>query len=187
MAHLTLLQSAGPTARGSLFVSAAGLLSLIALGPGCVTTPKYSVAEEASMQEKARCVSGVSEAAIAPVFEKDSVERIEPLYTAASPGGHGSGGNYSQLIGAIIHLRAINGVTAEWLDGALECHSARRLLGELPEATPTDPFWLPGRMVDIEAVAARAGYHVYVRGGNIHDAEAILARANAFLEASARR
>jgi hypothetical protein len=82
----------------------------------------------------------------------------------------------------------VKGFTATWLDRALECHSARRVLGRIPAATlPNDPFWLPGRMVDIEVAATHAGLQVFIRRQNIKDAEEILARANAFVEATVRR
>jgi len=163
------------------------LLASLALGSGCVTAPSKvpTAEEEATRAEKTRCSPDVDESSIAWVFAHDAVVAVDPLYTTAAVGGQGAGGNYSQLIGAIVRLRAMRGVTAEWLDRALECHSARRVLGRMPETTnPTDPFWLPGRTIDIEAVAARGEYRVHLRGANIRDAEAILARANAFLEAS---
>jgi hypothetical protein len=135
--------------------------------------------------EAAHCGPDVDEDALAPVFAAQTVESAEPLYTAVSGGARGAGGNYSQLIGAIVRLRAVKGFTAEWLDRALECHSARRVLGHIPPVD--DPFWLPGRTVDIETASTRSGFQVFIRGQSIRDAEEILARANAFVESRARR
>jgi hypothetical protein len=156
---------------------------------GCATAPPpRPVAEEAAERERARCGPGVNEEALAPVFAAETVEAAEPLYAAAASGGAGAGGNYSRLIGASIRLRAVRGFTAAWLDRALECHSARRVLERIPTTTlPNDPFWLPGRMVDIEVAATRAGFQVFVRGQTIKDSEEILARANAFVEVMVRR
>ena len=137
--------------------------------------------------ERIRCDGDVDESTLAPIFEDKIIESVEPLYTPVSSGGHGAGGNYSQLIGAIVRLSAYKGFTAEWLDRALECHSARRVLGRIPSTKePNDPFWLPQRTVDIEVSATRSTFNVFVRGGSIKDAEEILARANAFLEARRR-
>jgi len=62
-------------------------------------------------------------------------------------------------------VRAVRGFTATWLDRALECHAARRLLGRIPESTlPNEPFWLPEKMVDIEVAATHAGFQVFIRG-----------------------
>ena len=189
MDRLTPFRTSYTFFRRSFPCRAAEFVAVIALGAACASNPAKvrSVAEEAAQQEKARCTPGTDEGSIAQVFTRDAVESVEPLYTAASIGGTGTGGNYTQLLGAIVRLRAIKGVSAEWLDQALECHSARRLLGQIQDAGQADPFWLPGRMVDIEAVAAHGGYQVYVRGKSIKDAEAILARANAFFEASTAR
>jgi hypothetical protein len=172
------------------FVAAASLSLLVsALLLGCATAPPpRPAAEEAAEMERARCGPDVQEEALAPVFAPDTVEGAEPFYTAAPTGGRGVGGNYSRLTGASIKLRAVKGFTAEWLDRALECHSARRVLGQIPATTlPDDPFWLPDRMVRIEVAATHAGFQVFVRGQSIKDAEEILARANAFVEARAHR
>ncbi len=155
---------------------------------GCATMPSRPVAEQAAEMERARCGPDVDEAALAPIFAGGSLESARPLYAAASPGGNAAGGNYSRLIGASIKLFAGKGFTAEWLDRALECHSARRVLGRIPAtAIPDDPFWLPGRMVDIEVAATRDGFQVYIRGQNVKDAEEILARVNAFVAARVGR
>jgi hypothetical protein len=133
----------------------ASALITSALLLGCATAPApRPVAEVAAETERARCAPDIDEETLAPVFAGETVEAAEPLYTAASGGGGGAGGNYAQLIGASIKLRAVKGFTATWLDRALECHSARRVLGRIPAATlPNDSFWLPGRMVDIDVEA----------------------------------
>ncbi len=156
---------------------------------GCATAPPPRPAvEEAAEMERARCGTDINEDVLAPLFAAETVEAAEPFYAAVASGGRGVGGNYSQLIGASIRLRAVKGFTAQWLDRALECHSARRLLGRIPAtALLDDPFWLPDRTVRIEVAATHAGFQVFVRGQNIRDAEEILTRANAFVEARARR
>jgi len=164
----------------------------LSVGAGCsaTSTPARSPAEEAAkMTAQDRCdAPDVAEAALAPLFEGDAIQSSEPIYTAVSHSGSGAGGNYSQLIGAVVRVSAIRGFTAEWLDRALECHSARRVLGQIPEsAIPNDPFWLPGRTVDIEVAVGRDGFHVNVRGKNVADAEEILARANRYVEVHAHR
>lgn len=179
--------SAGPVWHW--LVSGLSVLIPSALLLGCATAPPArSAAEDAAEVERAQCGSDIDEQALAPVFAGDPVEAAEPLYTAVSSGGSGVGGNYSQLIGASIKLRALKGFTAVWLARALRCHSARRVLGRIPaDALPNDPFWLPGKMVDLEVAATGAGYQVFIRGQNIKDAEKILGRANAFVEEKVRR
>lgn len=170
-------------------VGALNVLIPAALLLGCTTAPApRPVAEEAAEKERLRCGPDVDEKTLAPVFAGETVDAAEPLYARASSGASGAGGNYSRLIGASIKLRALKGFTAVWLDRALECHNARRVLGRIPADTlPNDPFWLPGKMVDIDVAATRAGYQLFIRGQNIRDAEKILGRANAFVEEKARR
>ena len=76
-------------------------------------------------------------------------------------------------------MRSLKGFTPEWLDRALECHGARRVLGKTPEV-PNDPFWLPDGMVDIDVQSDHDGFRVIARGHNASDAREILARAKAF-------
>jgi len=130
--------------------------------------------------ERARCGPDVGEATLAPVLqERANIDSVSPLY-ADVPGGKSGGG--TRLDGAVVRIRPIPGMTAEWLDRALECHSARRVLGRIPaDVLPNDPFWLPGgRTVDIDAESARDGFQVAVRGSTVDDNKEILSRANAF-------
>ena len=189
------MQMSGRTVQSSgalffLFLIGALGVSLIpsALLLGCAVPQPRPVAEQAAEMERAHCGVDVDEASLAPLFSSDTVDSVEPIYTAVSSGGRGVGGNYSQLSGASIKVRAVKSFSAAWLDRALECHSARRVLGQIPATTlPDDPFWLPGRMVNIEVAATHAGFQIFIRGQNIKDAEEILNRANAFVEARARR
>lgn len=169
--------------RAPRFSSVAAPILAVTIAAGCATTPSaepaHNPAEEAAAMERTRCGPDLDEAALAPVLNRQAIESVEPLYTREQSG---KSGNTSRLFGAVIRVRAIQGVTAEWLDRALECHSARRVLGRIPEnAMPNDPFWLPGRMVDIDAQSARDGFQVAVRGYSVDDAQEILIRANAFV------
>ncbi len=154
-----------------------------AIAAGCASTtpaePAHNAAEEAAASERSRCGPDLDEAALAPVLNGQAIESVEPLYTRVQGG---KSGETSRLFGALVRVRAVQGMTAEWLDRALECHSARRVLGRIPDTMmPNDPFWLPGRMVDIDAQSARDGFQVAVRGSSVDDAQEILIRANAFL------
>jgi hypothetical protein len=82
----------------------------------------------------------------------------------------------------------MKGVTAAWLDRALECHSARRVLGRIPpDQIPNDPFWLPGRTVDIDVVATGPEFAATIRSLEVSDAQEILERAKAFVEGGPAR
>jgi hypothetical protein len=51
-------------------------------------------------------------------------------------------------------------------------------------SSPSDPFWLPGRLVAIDVTARREGFRISVRGDSAADGQQILAHANALMEAS---
>lgn len=147
---------------------------------GCAdsSAPAKSPVDQASEVDRARCSKEVDENALQPVLSGTAIEAVEPLYGNIE---NVKVGPESELQGAMIRVRPVPGMTAEWLDRALECHSARRVLGKIaPNELPNDPFWLPGRTVDIDAESARDGFTVAVRGASPTDGREILERANAF-------
>lgn len=163
--------------KGTLRIA---VVALVAAGAaGCTLTdfnppPPLTTADKAASIERARCTPDVDDARLIPVITGTAVDSVEPLYTSDT-----------HLSGAVIRLRAAQGTTADWLDRALECHGAKRLLQHAPDGMmANDPFWLPGRMVDIDAQPARDGFKVTVRGESPDDAQEILIRANLYLAAS---
>jgi hypothetical protein len=156
---------------------------------GCTLTdfnppPAKTPVEQAASMAQTRCGTDVAEASLVPLVTGASVESVEPLYTRS--GGDRSGAD-THLSGALVRVRASQGVTAEWLDRALECHGAKRMLDQLPSDTiANDPFWLPGRTVDIDVESARDGFKVAVRADGTDEAQEILIRATAYLAASQR-
>lgn len=138
--------------------------------------------EDAAAAERSRCGPDLDETTLEPIFSHRAIESAEPLYARTNAD---RGGSTQHLEGAVIYIRAIHGMTAEWLDRALECHSARRVLGKTPEdAIKSDPFWLPGRMVEIETRPMGPGFRVAIRGATPDDAQEILIRASAFARMS---
>jgi hypothetical protein len=168
----TLLHCALPALAATTVVSCAET------SPSQARSPN----EEAAAVERSRCGPDLDETTLEPIFSHRAIESAEPLYARTSTDRAGPS---ARLQGAVIHVRAIQGMTVEWLDRALECHSARRVLGKIPEdVLRNDPFWLPGRMVDIDAQSAGHGFRVAVRGFTADDAQEILIRANAFAATS---
>ncbi len=148
---------------------------------GCAATssaPARSPMDEAAAVERSRCGPDLDETTLEPIFSHRAIESAEPLYARTGTDRAGTG---MKLQGANIYVRAIQGMTPEWLDRALECHGARRVLGKIPEnVSPNDPFWLPGRMVDLDTQSMGHGFRVSIRGVTPDDAQEILIRANAF-------
>lgn len=180
--------NASTTRNGKTSRKIAAALAMAAVGAaGCELVdfnppPPQTPTDKAASLERSACGPDVDEARLVPVVTGSAVDSVEPLYTGSPDDKSGSP---TRLSGAVIRIRAIRGITSEWLDRALECHSAKRLLGHLPvEAMANDPFWLPGRMVSIRADPAQDGFMVAVRGESTDDAQEILIRANAYLTAN---
>jgi hypothetical protein len=59
----------------------------------------------------------------------------------------------------------------------------KRVLGKIPPGDlPNDPFWLPGKTVDIDVVSTGAAFAATVRTLEPSDAQQIVDRTRAFLE-----
>jgi hypothetical protein len=57
------------------------------------------------------------------------------------------------------------------------------VLGKIPPGDlPNDPFWLPGKTVDIDVVSTGAAFAATVRTLEPSDAQQIVNRTRAFLE-----
>jgi hypothetical protein len=122
-------------------------------------------------------MSSTDEAALAPVLDGTAIEGVEPLYNSVV--GYKTG-QFSELTGTALTVRPIPGVTAEWLTRALECHSAKRVAGSIAGVAPNDPFFLPGRMVEIDARSVHGGFRVEVRAAGPAEGHQVLDRAKAF-------
>jgi hypothetical protein len=163
-------------------------LVVLRFATGCGATSNASARpakDVATEIERTRC-AGVDEAALAPIFEGRLAESVEPINVTL--GSTSKYGPETRLTGAFIRLRPPDGMTAAWLDRALECHSARRVLGRIPSsAVPNDPFYLPGTVVDIAVESKGDSFWIAVRGRTPDEAKAILQRAAAFVAANAQR
>jgi hypothetical protein len=152
------------------------LVVVVAMAVGACA-PARSPADRAAEMERATCGPDVPEASITPLFERGAIESVEPLFETVADAELG---REKEVVGAIVHVRALKGVTPEWLDRALECHNARRTLGTVPEVRD-DPFWIPDGAVEIDVTSARDGFRVTARGHDASDAQRILTRAHALV------
>lgn len=144
-------------------------------------SPAKSPTDQALFMERTRCGPDVNETSLAPVLGGQALKDVGPLYATIETG---KAGEQSHLRGALLTVSALPGVTAEWLDRELECHSASVALG-LVKTTAEDPFWLPGSTVDIDVRPAKDGFLIGVAGYSPTDARQILDRAQAFAKAKA--
>jgi hypothetical protein len=152
---------------------------LIAIaGVGCASAPQPKTpTEQANGLQQNRCAAFRDDSTIAEVLSGRAVERVDPLYA-----GTQTKSSSPRLQGAVLTVRPIRGVTAEWLDRSLECHGVERMLGRSSTlANAVDPFVLPGSVVLINVHSAGDGFRVELVGATTADAREILSRADSFL------
>lgn len=169
--------------KGLFALAWASAFSMFACQDG--SQPAKSPADQAAQMARTRCGPDLDETALGPILDGKALRSVEPLYS-----GNGSeaskGGSPSELRGAIVNVQATTGVTAEWLDRALECHSAKRVLGQGPGAGgDQDPFWLPGSVVDIDVQSAKDGFRIAIAGATPTEGQQILTRAKSFASSRA--
>jgi hypothetical protein len=151
-----------------------GLLATMLGGCASSATPAArSAADREASVERTVCTGNDDEDALAPVLRGESVQNVEPLYREVD------GSAQPQVRGVTIAVRARLGTTAESLGRALQCHSARAMLGDV-RAAGDDPFFLPASFVTIDARPAGYGYDVEIAGTSSDEGYRILTRANAF-------
>jgi|SRR5580658_4599331 hypothetical protein len=158
--------------------TAVALLTLV--GCGGASSSAKSPSDQAAELVRTRCASNADETAMAPVLDGTAIESVEPLYV--SVGGYKTS-SATELAGSTLKVRPLPGVTAEWLTRALECHSAKRMMGNIASTVSPDPFWLPGKIVEIDARSAHDGFLVDVRAAGPVDGHQVLDRAKAFAKA----
>jgi hypothetical protein len=156
--------------------TAVALLALVGCGEASSSVKSPSV--QAAELVRTRCASNADETAMASVLDGTAIESVEPLYI--SVGGYKTS-SATELAGSTLKVRPLPGITAEWLTRALECHSAKRMTGNIASTVaPNDPFWLPGKMVEIDARSAHDGFQVDVRAAGPIEGHQVLDRAKAF-------
>jgi hypothetical protein len=126
--------------------------------------------------EKTRCTED-DDRALLPVLSGSAVMSVQPLYSNA---GSGKNGLQPELRGATLSVSALPAMTPEWLDRALECHSAKVILGRV-QASANDPFFLPDSPVDIDVRPTKDSFDVAISAYSADDARKILERATAFV------
>jgi hypothetical protein len=169
---------------GALFAPLSLVLGQAVLG-GCASSeasrPAAAAPDQAAAFAQNRCTGFTEDGAVADIINGKAVERVSPLYS----GGGSSKTSNPRLIGAAVYVRPAGGETAEWLNRALECHSAKRTSDRAAAfAAGSDPFFLPDSVVRIRVQAAGDSLKVSIEGASSSEAHEILARATSFASAS---
>ena len=109
---------------------------------------------------------------ISPFDHTEDIAGVRPLTERVSSGKQ----SYEKTAGAVVTFRAVQGMTAEWLQRVVDCHLARNAaLGhEVPEMAycPLVPKGVQARVT-----STGSGFDVSIRADNDATAREVLARA----------
>lgn len=130
--------------------------------------------EQSAAAESEHCRGFAASTALADMVRADSIERTEALYATVRSG---RGDHATRLMGALITLKPLPGVTAEWLQRALLC---RQVTQVSTHATGDDPYWLPDAWLDVSVKSNGDAFSVLLKHEDLFRAQAVLARARAY-------
>ncbi len=136
-----------------------------------VAATHRAASESLRAAEEAAC-SGIAEQDrdISPFSYTDDITAVEPLTR------QGKAGKPDTVLGATVTLRAVPGLTAEWLQRVVDCHIARNAsLGNPLIDAPTCP--LVPKDVKATVTSTGTGFAVELRSPNKKSAEEILSRS----------
>jgi hypothetical protein len=106
------------------------------------------------------------------------VLHVEPLYAHVMTGADDAA---ERVNGAKMIVVPPNGVSAEELTRALQCHGARTLLGQIGSA-PNEPYSLPDRWVSITVKAEEGNFTVTLSSDTVHDNLQLYSRAHRYVD-----
>jgi hypothetical protein len=162
------------------FVFGLAAFGVVSVASGCVSESPTPAARAASM-ERLQCTDPRQSQEELRALQGTAVVRAEPTYFLLNSGaGSGAG----RISGTKLLVRPPQGVSALDLNRALQCHSARMLLGQVdPAAFPDDPYFLPDAWVDIDVKPEDGLLAVRLTADKVPQNLALLHRATAFADA----
>jgi hypothetical protein len=149
------------------------LITISLLGTAACSSGPLPAARAASVERLECDASATSQDELVRSLK---VLHVEPLYTHIMTGGDNA---EERVNGAKLYVTAPNGVGAEELTRALQCHGARALLGQIGTA-PNEPYSLPGRWVSIDVKAEEGHFLVTLSSDTVHDNLQLFGRANRY-------
>ena len=134
----------------------------------------HRAASQALVAAEERACAGIDEAdrAMSPFDHTEDIASVTPI---TEP--HTAGKTITQVTkGATITFRAVPGMTAEWLQRAVDCHIARNAsLGNVVPEMPNCPLVPAG--VQARVTSTGSGFAVEIRSDDPAAAADVLARA----------
>jgi hypothetical protein len=137
----------------------------------------HRAAGQALRDAETRSCSGVSQddRDMSPFYHREDISDVRPAYKASTRGKQGVP---DILTGAVITVRAVPGLTAEWLQTIVDCHVARNnALGNEMSEMAYCPLNIKG--ITAKVTSAGNGFAVTIESQNSDSAKEILKRAQA--------
>jgi hypothetical protein len=135
---------------------------------------RHREASQALVQAEANACSGISDTDrdMSPLMHTADVASVGPLERQEQHGKN----TQAHLAGATVVLRAVPGLTEQWLQRIVDCHLARNAaLGVAPTDMPHCPLAVKGVSASVRALAD--GFAVDVQASDPKVAEQVLTRA----------
>jgi hypothetical protein len=114
-----------------------------------------------------------------PLMSREDIVGVTPLLTNVSS----TRVPQQATIGATIEVRAVRGLTAEWLQRTLECHAARAAVLGHDEEMPHCPLSPAG--VQVQVRSAGDGFAIELRGADASSGAEIFRRAQTLTASNA--
>ncbi len=134
----------------------------------------HRAASSALRDAEARACVGIklADRDISPLEHVEDISSVEPLKDRIGMGKSSS----ERMAGVVVTLRAVPGMTAEWLQRVADCHLARNAsLGHVAPEMPNCPLVPKG--VTARVTSTGNGFAVAIRSNEDEAAKEILARA----------
>jgi hypothetical protein len=155
-------------------ISAVSALGVVILAVGCASDPPP--AAKAAQVERDQCATGADQAVA--LMRSMTVLRSEAIYSHFRTGNNNS---EERVSGAKLVVRPPSGITADQLTRALQCHSARVLLGQAA-GVQDDPTSLPNSWVDIDVQAEHGNFAVTLTADSVRENLQVLRRATKYAD-----
>jgi len=155
-------------------------LAGVAGGAAACGASEAPPARHAQAVELMQCPESPTPQGEARLLASTKVLDFEPIYSRVPTGNNDI--EY-RLNGAKILIRPPQGMTADQMTRALQCHSARVLLGQVDQTQfPNDPYWLPNTWVNIDVTPEEGNFAVRLSADNIPHNRSIFERARVFAD-----
>ena len=140
----------------------------------------HRLASQALREAEQRACTGIPERDRdeSPFAHREDIEGVDPLYS----GPLSSKNPMQRLVGAAVRIRAVPGMTAEWLQRVMDCHLARN--ASMGYAMP-EMSYCPLMLKDLSVTVTSTGrgFSVAIRSGDTDTVHEIERRAEALVPA----